>query len=420
MDQNLFTPENSAPQGPSDTSPTASGRVYRARGRAGSPQEEAASAPAFGYSPAPEGGFPGTPPPYPPSGDGFVPYASGSVWNVGEPLDAPAAKKPLDRHTPLQIALLAVGTALLLLVAMVLGALLLVGGQLGSLTRVGRRNTVPPSGTFSVIQMVGTLQSMGSDALGVNDPSYHHAETVDHIKALAENDGNTGILLYMNTPGGGVYESDEVYLALKAYKEATKRPIWVYMADTCASGGYYVAMSSDHIVANRNTITGSIGVYVALTDLSGLYEKLGMESVLIRSGPNKGVGTLGTPITPEQRAVYQSIVDEDYAAFVDIVAEGRNMNQTQVQTLGDGRIYSGRQALDNGLVDELGDWDTTLAAFQETTASKPFYADFSHSTTLGRIIGSFTAQLPQNEIETQLALAEKYPVGVPMALYQPA
>lgn len=330
----------------------------------------------------------------------------------------PPAQRRRSRHTPLQIALLAVATALLVLVALVLGTLAVVSGQLGRLFGAVRTNNSPPKNSFSVLQIVGTIQNVGGDALGVNDPSYHHADTVNHIKALAENENNTGILLYMNTPGGGVYESDEVYLALMAYKEATDRPVWVYMADTCASGGYYVAAAADHITANRNTITGSIGVYISLTDTSGLYDMLGIETVLVRSGENKGVGMSGVPITGDQRAVYQSIVDEDYAMFVDIVSKGRGLPPEETKRIADGRIYSGTQALANGLVDDLGDWDTLLAAFEEETGAAAFYTNFSTGTALGSLIGSLADLLPQNEIETQLSMAEKYPAGVPMALYE--
>ena len=361
--------------------------VYRASGSAPTPAPVPAAPPGYG-------GFPPGPPP---------------------PLPTPRRR----RRNPLQLAILAVSVALLVLVGMVLVALVFVGGQIGGLTRVTTYNNNPPSNSFAVLQVVGTIQKGNASALGVGDPGDLHADTVAYVKTLAENDNNKGILLYLNTPGGGVYESDELYLALQAYKEATGRPIWAYMADTCASGGYYVAAAADRLCANRNTITGSIGVYIALTDTSGLYDMLGIETVLVRSGENKGVGTSGVPITGDQRAVYQTIVDEDYAAFVDIVAQGRQMDLAEVKQLADGRVYSGRQALANGLVDELGDWDTTLAAFEEATGATPSYPNFSRNSTLGAIIGSFSAQLPENETQTQLAMAEKYPVGVPMALYNP-
>lgn len=415
MEQNPQTPPND------NGLPPNGAYVYRAGGVNGHAGESPAGMPTPGPESPPQAA-PQAAPPYRAPAEGPLPgygYGYGGAGG-GTPPPPPANKRRKSGRTPMQIALLAVGMALILLVALVLGSLLFVMGQLHVITNPSRRNNTPPSGTFSVVQVVGNIQNAGSNALGVNDPSYHHGDTVAHVQALTEDAGNAGILLYLNTPGGGVYESDELYLALLAYQETTGRPVWGYMADTCASGGYYVAALADKLVANRNTITGSIGVYIALTDTSGLYEKLGIETVLVRSGDNKGTGLSGVPITDDQRAVYQSIVDEDYAVFVDIVAQGRGLSAERTRELGDGRIYSGRQAMENGLVDELGSWETTLAAFEAETGASPFYPNFSRSTALGSLIGTFTAELPQNETETQLAMAEKYPVGVPMVLYDPA
>ncbi|MDL2293711.1 signal peptide peptidase SppA [Ruminococcaceae bacterium OttesenSCG-928-D13] len=313
-----------------------------------------------------------------------------------------------------------IAVCLVVLVGLLLWMLYSAASGISGLFSPGAYYTTPPSGTFSVVSVVGTIQSSANDAYTTNASSYQHSDTVSHIKALAENDGNTGILLYMNTGGGGVYESDEVYLALMDYKEKTGRPVWAYMANTCASGGYYICAAADHITANRNTTTGSIGVYIALTDTSGLYEKLGIESVLVRSGDNKGVGTSGVPITEEQRAVYQSVVDEAYEQFIALVAEGREMPLDTVRQLADGRIYTGLQAHDLGLVDEITDWDTVLEAFKEETGAEPFYPSFNRQSRIAKLIGGIFSELPKSDAEAMLDAAEALPSGVPMALYDPA
>ncbi len=279
--------------------------------------------------------------------------------------------------------------------------------------------TEPPAGTFSVVPVVGAIQNLGNDPYSPYAPSYCHDDTLNHIKLLAESENNAGILLYLNTPGGTVYESDELYLALMNYKEQTGRPVWAYMADMCASGGYYVAAAADHIMANRNTTTGSIGVYVALTDTSGLYEKLGIETVLVKSGENKGTGMEGVPITPAQREVYQSVVDESYEQFVALVAEGRALPDGEVRALADGRIYTGAQAQKLGLVDELGDWDTIFTDFEAHTGAAAFWPSFNQQVGLARLVGSLSAALPTGDAEAALAEAERYPAGVPMAMYNP-
>ena len=338
------------------------------------------------------------------------------------PLDgASAAAKPRRRRGQgaFSLALIAFSLALIVLVGGVLAALLGLQSGLNGLFGVTTYNNNPPAGSFSVISVVGTIRNVSQDALGVNSVSYHHSATLSHIKQLAEDDGNKGILLYMNTGGGGVYESDEVYLALMDYKEKTGRPIWAFMGPTCASGGYYIAAAADYIVANRNTTTGSIGVYISMTDTSGLYEKLGIESVLIRSGDNKGTGMDGVPITEGQRAVYQSIVDESYQQFVDIIVEGRGLPRAEVLDLADGRVYTGRQALQLGLVDELGDWDTALEDFTAETGGTAFYPNFSRTSAIGQLLGGLKGSLPQSDAEALLELAGEFENGVPMALYQP-
>ncbi|MFV0413181.1 MAG: signal peptide peptidase SppA [Oscillospiraceae bacterium] len=334
-----------------------------------------------------------------------------------EPVSAaePVKKGKRRRARPIEVVLAALALAVVLFLGMLSVSLLALAGGVNALFATSGPSTNPPANTFSVISVVGTIQNSSGGALGINEPSYKHSATLAYIKQLAEDEGNKGILLYMNTGGGGVYESDEVYRALEAYKEKTGRPIWAYMAATCASGGYYICMAAEHIAANYNNTTGSIGVYIALTDTSGLYEKFGIKTVLIRSGANKGVGVSGVEITPEQQAVYQSMVDESYERFVALVAKGRGMEESRVRTLADGRPYTGSQALENGLVDELTDWDTAQQAFKDFTGADAFTPNFSQSTLLGSLIGGLADTLPKNESETLLDAADALPQGVPLA-----
>ncbi len=368
---------------------------------------------------------PGAPPAYGMQLGGLPPGGNMPPALPKEPLPPPRPRAPRPRTArwrgqgAFSLAIIAFSLALMLLVGAVLAALLGLQGALGNLFNVTLYNNTPPAGSFSVINVAGTIQSASPDAMGIHNPSYNHSATLAHIKQLAEDDGNKGILLNMNTGGGGVYESDEAYLALMDYKEKTGRPVWAYMGPTCASGGYYIAAAADYIIANRNTTTGSIGVYISMTDTSGLYEKLGMESVLIRSGDNKGAGIEGAPITDGQRAVYQSVVDESYEQFVGIIAEGRGMPLDEVRALADGRVYTGRQALDLGLVDALGNWDSALEAFIAETGGTAFYPNFSRTSAIGQLLGGFAASWPQGDAEAVLDWAEAFPDGVPMAMYLP-
>lgn len=214
--------------------------------------------------------------------------------------------------------------------------------------------SLPAEEFIGVVDVEGTIIDMSeAEGLFSTVPSYNHKKTLSYIDSMIEADNNKGILLYVDSPGGGVYESDELYIKLKEYKEKTGRPIWTYMGAQACSGGYYISMASDKIYANRNTWTGSIGVIMSLTNMKGLYDKLGIQEIDITSGPNKAMGSSGLEMTEEQRAILQSMVDEAYEQFAGIVAEGRKMNINVVKPIADGRIYTAKQALDLGLIDNI-------------------------------------------------------------------
>ncbi len=194
---------------------------------------------------------------------------------------------------------------------------------------------------------------------------YNHQYLLDSIEDMSADEKNKGIVLYLNTPGGSIYASDELYFALKKYQETTQRPIYSAMQAICASGGYYISANSDKIYANRNCWTGSIGVTIGtLYDVSELLDKLGIKTNTITSGRNKALGSSTQKLTAEQRAIMQSLVDEAYERFVTIVAEGREMKLEKVKKLADGRIYSALQAKENGLVDEIGTFDECVQAMK--------------------------------------------------------
>ncbi len=187
---------------------------------------------------------------------------------------------------------------------------------------------------------------------------YNHQYLLSAIDAMMYDKDNKGMILYVDTPGGSVYASDELYLKIKEYQEYTGRPVYSSMQSQATSGGYYISASCDKIFANRNCWTGSIGVTMGtFVDVSGLLEDLGIRTETITSGANKSMGSSTEPMTDEQRAIFQSLVDESYNQFVSIVAEGRGMSVASVKALADGRIYSAQQAVDNGLVDQIGTFE---------------------------------------------------------------
>ncbi len=169
----------------------------------------------------------------------------------------------------------------------------------------------------------------------------------------AESDKNIkGIIFRIDSPGGWALAGEEIYHT--AAKAAGKKPLVVSMANVAASGGYYIAMPASQILANAATITGSIGIYGGKADLSGLYEKVGVGKELYTRGKHAGMLTTMRPFTPEEREKYFSQLEAMYEHFVSLVADNRNLPADSVDTLGQGRVWTGREARNNGLVDRLG------------------------------------------------------------------
>lgn len=184
--------------------------------------------------------------------------------------------------------------------------------------------------------------------------SYDHYWIINTIDDLMDNPMNRGIFLRINTPGGSVYYSDELYNKLIEYKKTTKNPVYVYMEDMAASGGYYVSAAADKIYANRNCWTGSIGVTTGtMINVKGLLDKLGIKTETITSGRNKSMGSSTEDMTDEQRKIMQSLIDESYERFINIVADGRKIDIEKVREIADGRIYTATQAKDLNLVDKI-------------------------------------------------------------------
>lgn len=205
------------------------------------------------------------------------------------------------------------------------------------------------------------LQGVISQSSGSNIDDYNHEAFLNQIEDVFMDDEIKGVIIQMNSPGGGVYESDEAYHRLMTLKEKYPKPLVVYMGPQAASGAYYISMAADKIYANYNTLTGSIGVIISTYNYSQLADKIGIKDVTFKSAANKDILNPMRPATEEENAIMQALVDESYNRFVDIVAKGRNMERSRVLQLADGRIYSGNQAKQLNLVDELGYLETAIA-----------------------------------------------------------
>ena len=175
---------------------------------------------------------------------------------------------------------------------------------------------------------------------------------IDEIKEYAKDRSIKAIVLRIDSPGGAVAPSQEIYEEVR--KTAAKKKVVVSMGSIAASGGYYIASAATRIIANPGTLTGSIGVIMEIPNVEGLMNKIGLKTEIIKSGKNKDMGTPFRTMKPEERKILQGVMDNVHEQFIRAVAKGRKMKVEDVRTIADGRVFTGEQALKNGLVDQLG------------------------------------------------------------------
>lgn len=179
--------------------------------------------------------------------------------------------------------------------------------------------------------------------------------TVDELRHYRENPSIKAIVLRIDSPGGGVVPSQEIFAEVRKARADGKLKVVTSMGNVAASGGYYIAAATDRIVANPGTLTGSIGVIMELANVRGLLEKVGVQSVVIKSGRYKDLASPFRTMSEEDRAILQAVLDDVHTQFIEAVAVGRSIHMDHVRNLADGRIFTGQQALKVRLVDELGD-----------------------------------------------------------------
>jgi protease-4 len=190
-------------------------------------------------------------------------------------------------------------------------------------------------------------------------------ETLDELERYAKNPSVLAVVLRIDSPGGAVVPAQEIYEAVGRLRTEHRKKVVVSMGTVAASGGYYIAAASDKIIASPGSLTGSIGVIMEIPNVEGLMKKVGVESIVIKSGRNKDVGSPFRQMKPEERALLQAVLDDVHEQFIEAVARGRNMELVEVKRLADGRIFSGRQAQSVGLVDELGGLREAIRAAAE-------------------------------------------------------
>lgn len=182
----------------------------------------------------------------------------------------------------------------------------------------------------------------------------HSRDIVRQLRKFQRDSNVKGIILRINSPGGAVGPSQEIYNAIVKIREDGKKKIFASLATVAASGGYYIASAADRIFANPGTLTGSIGVIMAFSNIQDLIAKIGVKPEVIKSGEFKDAGSPVRSISVKERKLLQDLVDDVHQQFVEDVAKGRNLPEDEVKRLADGRVFTGRQALKLKMVDQLG------------------------------------------------------------------
>jgi protease-4 len=231
-----------------------------------------------------------------------------------------------------------------MLVLCTLGAVVII--SIAALFFIGRRDT-----GFEFGEKVGVVEIKGviADA----------QETVSQLKRFRKNEDIKAIVLRIDSPGGGVGPSQEIYAEVK--KTTNTKKVVASMGAIAASGGYYVAAAADHLVANPGTITGSIGVLMEFSNVEELFKKIGLSAVVLKSGEYKDTGSPLRKMTSAERNLLQGFIENVHQQFVTAVAEGRKMSEESVRAIADGRILSGEQAQELGLLDSLGNMEDAIA-----------------------------------------------------------
>lgn len=206
-----------------------------------------------------------------------------------------------------------------------------------------------------------TLSSLGGHVGLVEiDGAIDESEPiVDQIDRMQRDSSVRAVVLRLDSPGGGVAASQEIYEAVRKLHEDGK-PVVASMGGVAASGAYYVACAADSIVANPGTLTGSIGVIMSFPNTEELFRKVGLKFEVIKTGKFKDVGSMWRPMTDDERKLLQDVLGNVYDQFIDAVSEGRSLNREDILPYADGRIFTGDQALDYGFVDRLGDLDDAV------------------------------------------------------------
>lgn len=267
----------------------------------------------------------------------------------------PAAPQPPQKKRWVWPTVIGCGCLTLLFIPFLFA---MVIGGIAALSGGGERISGPH---VALIHIDGVITADASADSLFGGSSASGSETIVSQLEKARKDSNVkAVVLRINSPGGSPSGSEEVYNEIR-FVQKTK-PVYTSMGDVAASGGYYIASACDKIYADSSSITGSIGVIMETTNVEGLFKKLGLQANVIKSGKHKDLGSPYRAMTPEERKLLQNMINDTYDQFVTAVSEGRRMPKTRVKELATGLVFTGRQAKNLKLIDEIGGLNETISA----------------------------------------------------------
>jgi protease-4 len=253
----------------------------------------------------------------------------------------------------------------------------------------------------AVIYAEGVISSGTSGSLG-SATGITPARIKADLRRAATDPSVKAVVVRVNSPGGSVVASNEIWKMLKDYE----KPVVFSFGEMAASGGYYIACAGKWIVANPDTLTGSIGVITEMTNVDELAKKLGIQVIVIKTGPNKDIGSPFRPMTEDEIELWQTVIDQAFDGFVQVVAQGRGLPEDKVRQIGDGRIYNGKQAKELGLVDQLGYLEDAIDKAGELGGieGEPRVIEYKRTPTLMDVLTSSALRTPAISLEQILTL----------------
>jgi protease-4 len=254
----------------------------------------------------------------------------------------------------------------------------------------------------AVIRLDGEIHGGSSDPSLLGAGGAGSSDITSQIRQALDDDDVEAVIIRIDSPGGAVVASDEIARAVRRLRES--KPVVASMGDLAASGGYYVASQAQRIFANPGSVTGSIGVIAILPNLEGTASKLGVRPVLLKSGELKDIGSPFREMRPDERDLYQRLLDEAHETFIETVAKGRKLTVEKIRKLADGRPYSGLQAKANGLVDGLGDLEAAYDAaleLAELTRDEARLVEYRKSRGWGGVF-PFGLRSPVDDVKREL------------------